>query len=148
MHTLFISYTNLSYFEICIQTLFPFEQSCKLFSTSFMQCAQGVLFGFWVNLQRCRPLEGFCSFSFIPESSGWIAEAIKCWWWSFIRLHQIRCSPLCPLWKLCTLFFSGVDSDIINVHFSKWDFSDMLLLSQTEGLTSAWAAAVWTLGFY
>lgn len=55
-----------------------------------------VLFALWVNLQRCRSLERGQSFSFSPERSGWIAEAIKCRRWSFIRLHQVRCS-LCAL---------------------------------------------------
>lgn len=52
------------------------------------------------------------------ERSAWEAEAIKHRRWSFIRLHQKS------FWKLWTLSFGGSDSGIINVHFSKWHFSN------------------------
>lgn len=51
----------------------------------------------WSNMRMefllsCRGdgrLRDCASVSFGPERTGWKAEAIKCWRWSFIRIHQI-----------------------------------------------------------
>lgn len=137
--TLFIKLANLVCFWNLHTDLFRLDAHWKYFlplSTRLRR--EFYLAPEWLWTDE-DPLKGIWAFHLALRGSGWIAEAIKCCWWSLIRLHRIRCFPLCPFWKLCTLSLSGADSDIINVHFSKLRFWNM-----PEEVFTSVVVALWT----